>query len=252
LKKRRRLTIALIAATALILVSFACYLYAGLEGLPWKHSQVKREAVEYMKSKYNMDVRAAGSSYNFKFGFYTAEVYDVRDPDRRTVRVERHRYKDGNTGKRVTELEDNYGQVYWEPRLSGEFQEKYASFARLEAIDSIRPELPYSTTAMNEGVSPEKDESGVSLPAEPTGDCIWNIELATAEFPDEFLEALLAVKNEMAASGQSAEFVVFGKREAPASGEGEGKGGAQVLHLSSDRFGEVNSVEDLRSLISEN
>lgn len=91
-----------------------------------------------------------------------------------------------------------------------------------------------------------------NLPDEPTGDCIWNIELATFEFPDEFLEALLAVKNEMAASGQSAEFVVYGKREAPASGEGEGEGGAPVLHLSSDHFRDVNSVEDLRSLISEN
>lgn len=82
----------MIFSVAVVLVaSFGFYIYSELEGLPWKHAEVKREAIEYMKQKYNMDAVAAGSFYNFKFKVYTAKVFNVMDPDKVIIHVEDER-----------------------------------------------------------------------------------------------------------------------------------------------------------------
>lgn len=98
------------------------YLYTEMNGLPWKHAEVKQKAIVYMKQKYNMDVAAAGSSYNFKFKVYTAKVHNMKDTSKAIIHVEDDVNFDDNGNSVGKQLQDDYSLVYWSAHIRDSLQ----------------------------------------------------------------------------------------------------------------------------------
>lgn len=229
---------------ALIIISFVSLIslnfYKETYGYPWKHAELKKEAVEYMKKKYNMDVNVAGSSFNNKFDYYIAEVYNVDDEDKNVINVEKHR------GER---LEDSYSKVYWEKQTNNELQKRYPKFYKLGDIDKITTDIAYFTTPLEIGVSSNKDENGILIPSNPDHNCIVDVHLKTNDFSDEFLQELLLVIKDVVKTQFKVDFVITGKNEG--SGNGNNPGRTRILNLEYKKFKDISDVEALKKEISE-
>lgn len=232
---------------AVLLVSFVYYLYVEIEGLPWKHAEVKRKAVEYMKQKYNMDVAAAGSSYNFKFKIYTAKVYNVKDANKAIIRVDDDGDFDdeGNyVGKR---LQDDYTLVYWSTHIRDSLQKQYPDLFKLQDIDTIQIEYAYYTLSLERGLSGDKDQHGVLIPAKPKDIPELSIRLKTIDIGDHLLEQLRQVINDMVNTSQSMDVFV---RAGDDHGEQEkGMSKTAILHIEHDKLRTFHSIEELKKEI---
>ncbi|GAA0384896.1 hypothetical protein [Paenibacillus motobuensis] len=232
---------------AVLLVSFVYYLYVEIEGLPWKHAEVKRKAIEYMKQKYNMDVAAAGSSYNYKFKIYTAKVYNVQDTNKAIIRVDDDGDFDnkGNyVGKR---LQDNYTLVYWSAHIRDSLQKKYPDLFSLQDIDTIQIEYTYYTLSLERGLNGDKDQNGVLIPAIPKDVPELSIRLKTIDIGDHLLEQLRQVINDMVKTSQSMDVFV---RAADDRGEQEEEmSKTAILHIEHDKLKTFHSIEELKKEI---
>jgi hypothetical protein len=220
-----------------------------MQGYPWKHAQVKQEAVLYMKNKYNMDVRASGSSYNFKFKYYTAEVYEVNDVEKSIIRVEKQKFYDDRNLYKGERLEDNYGEVYWKKRAEQEMREVYPNLFASSRIERAAFDTVYSTSPLEEGLSSESDEHGISIPSEPEYNYALDIDLVSEEITDDFLRELLPVVQDVAKGERRIDFFITG-REVP--GETSDQAGTtRLLSLTFEQLNTVGSIDDLRRGISE-
>lgn len=232
---------------AVLLVSFVYYLYVEIEGLPWKHAEVKRKAIEYMKQKYNMDVAAAGSSYNYKFKIYTAKVYNVHDTNKAIIRVDDDGDFDdkGNyVGKR---LQDDYTLVYWSAHIRNNLQKKYPDLFSLQDIDAIQIEYTYYTLSLERGLNGDKDQRGVFIPAMPKDVPELSIRLKTIDIGDHLLEQLRQVINDMVNTSQSMDVFV---RAADDRGEQEEEmSKTAILHIEHDKLKTFYSIEELKKEI---
>jgi hypothetical protein len=244
--KRNKLKYIAIALSAVILL-FALSVYTEFNGYPWKHGEIKREAVGYMKSKYNMDVKVVGSSFNFKFDYYTAKVYDVNDTDKSIIRVEKQRFYDENTQGRGERLEDDYCKVYWENRINNEIREKYPEFCSHEDIEKINADISYSTAPMGEGVSSDRDVNGVLIPLRPELDGILDVDLKTQDFSDDFLNELLLLINDLGASQIRVNLFVTGKNEEADTGGNRTR--TKLIDIEWDKYGDIKSIEALKEII---
>lgn len=233
---------------ALILIGI-CYVYTEMNGYPWKHAQVKREAVLYMKNKYNMDVKASGSSYNFKFKYYTAKVYDVNDVEKSMIiSVEKQRYYDDSNSYKGLRLEDNYSEVYWKKRAEQEAREAYPNLFASRRIERAAIATVYSTSSLEEGLSSENDEHGIVIPSEPDYNYTLDIDLASEEITDAFLLELLPVIQDVAKGERRIDFFITG-REVPSGTDRAGT--TRLLSLTFEQLNTIGSLDDLRQEISE-
>ncbi len=185
----------LLAVAALAVLYGGFYVYAEMEGYPWKRAQIQKDAVRYMKEKYGMEAKSAGSAFNFKFDTYSAKVYDVREGEERIVRVERNAYYDESGPpdepmKRLGErLEDNYAEVYWGLRADERLREAFPRIYGNEDIGRIRVSTVYRSQALEEGLSAERDADGVRIPAKPAEHFpTWDIRLTSKDFSDALME----------------------------------------------------------------
>ncbi|QMV42419.1 YfjL-like protein [Cohnella cholangitidis] len=245
-KKIAYLILSTVAALILIAI---CYVYTEMNGYPWKHAQVKQEAVLYMKNKYNMDVKASGSSYNFKFKYYTAKVYDANDVEKSIISVEKQRHYDDQNLYKGYRLEDNYSEVYWKKRAEQETREAYPNLFASSRIERAAIDTVYSTFSLEEGLSSESDESDIVIPSEPDYNYTLDIDLASEEITDAFLLELLPVIQDVAKGERRIDFFITG-REIP-SGTPDRAGTTRLLSLTFEQLGTVGSIDDLRKEISE-
>jgi len=238
----------ILAALAAVVAWFAFYLYTETNGYPWKRAQIKKDAVRYMQEKYGMDAIASGSSFNFKFDTYSAELYDSRDESKRTVRVERVPYIEGDryAGER---LEDNYGEVYWGIETERRLREAFPEIYGREGVRMIGVDTVYQLSAITEGVGPERDDDGVAIPLKPELEGTWDIDLEEDGFTDPFLEELLRAVRGMEELGLAANLIVTAGRDGPDGQDSAGK--TKYLSLEFRRFRDIGSAEDLKALISE-
>ncbi len=230
-----------------IILLFALSAYTEFCGYPWKHWEIKKEAVDYMKNKYGMEAKAVSSSFNFKFDYYTAEVYDVKDADKRIIRVEKQRFYDENGQSPGERLEDNYCKVYWENRINNEIRENYPELCSHEDIEKINMDIVYSTLPLEEGVGSDKDENGVLIPLSPKLDGILDIDLKTQDFSDSFLKELLFLINALGASDTRVDLFVTGKNEE--AGTGESRIRTKLIDIEWDKYEAIKTVEDLKEII---
>ncbi len=237
------------AIAAFAVLGGAFYIYGEMEGYPWKRAQIKKDAVSYLEAKYGMEAKAAGSSFNFKFDTYAAKAYDVRDNEKRIVTVERGPYYDEERGRRGERLEDNYSEVYWGRQAEERLREKFPRIYGFEGVREIGVSTVYSTLPMEEGASAEKDEYGVRIPEKSGHLPTWDIDLASEEFPEAFLQELLSAIGQMRKHGPESDLFVSAE---PAGGaEEELRGKTKYLHLEYEEFGRINGLEELRAAISE-
>ncbi|MCM3038738.1 hypothetical protein M3201_03355 [Paenibacillus motobuensis] len=232
---------------AVLLVSFVYYLYVEIEGLPWKHAEVKRKAIEYMKQKYSMDVAAEGSSYNFKFKIYTAKVHNVKDANKAIIRVDDDGDFDdeGNyIGKR---LQDDYTLVYWSTHIRDSLQKQYPDLFKLQDIDTIQIEYTYYTLSLERGLSGDKDQHGVFIPAKSKDIPELSIRLKTIDIGDQMLEQLRQVINDMVNTSQSMDVFVRASDDHEKQEEGMLK--TAILHIEHDKLRTFHSIEELKKEI---
>lgn len=246
----------LLAVVALAVLYGGFYVYADMEGYPWKRAQIQKDAVRYMKEKYGMDAKSAGSAFNFKFDTYIAKVYDVREGEERIIRVERNAYYDESGPpdepmKRLGErLEDNYAEVYWGLRAEERLREAFPRVYGNEDIDRIRVSTTYRMQALEEGLSEEMDADGVRIPAKPTeGLQTWDIQLVSKDFSEALLGELVTAIRQMREFGPEADLNVY--TALAEEKEGETRGKTKYLNLEFEKFGTINGIEDLRAALSE-
>lgn len=228
---------------------FTGWIYAEFNGYPWEHAQVKKEAVDYMKRKYNMDVEVVGSSFNFKFDNYTAKLYNINDTDKSIIRVEKNRVYDQNRQTWEKRLEDNYCMVYWEKRINEEVREKYPDFCNHNDIEKINVDISYSTTPLEEGVSRDEDENGVIIPLKPELAGILDVDLKIRDFSESLLNELLLLINALKADQLKIDLFITGKREDV--GNGDSKARTKLINIECDSFKEINSAGDLKKMITD-
>ncbi|EJW16379.1 hypothetical protein M5X00_22355 [Paenibacillus alvei] len=235
----------MIFSVAVVLVaSFGFYIYSELEGLPWKHAEVKREAIEYMKQKYNMDAVAAGSFYNFKFKVYTAKVFNVMDPDKVIIHVEDERDFDEQglyVGRR---LQDDYSLVYWSEQIRHELKQRYPDLFQLEDIDTIQVEYAYYALSLTEGISSEKDQYGVRIPVKPKDIPELSIRLKTVDIGDPFLTQLRVVINDMVKTSNPIDVIVRAASTEKTQQNEMTK--TAILHIEHDKLKQLHSIDELK------
>lgn len=219
-------------------------IYADLYGYPWKHIEVKREAVDYMKNKYNMDVKVEKSTFNPKFDYYLVKVFDVNDEEKNIINVEKQKFH-VNGQYKGERLEDNYSKIYWESRLMNELQTRYAKFFMLPDQDSIHTDIAYFTTPLEEGVSSIKDENGFFIPLKPDNNCILDVDLNTEDFSDEFLKELLLVIKDLENTLLKVDLVITGKSKGKITENNFKR--TKLLDLHYEKFKDIKSVEDLKN-----
>ncbi|MEK4510705.1 hypothetical protein [Paenibacillus sp. FSL K6-2524] len=236
----------------LILIPFVlavAYFCSEFYGLPWEHAAVKKEAVQYMKKKYNLDVVASGSSFNFKFDYYTAKVYNVNDGAKNIIRVEKQRFYDEQNQASGKRLEDNYSEIYWGKKKMDELQAKFPTFFKLDDIETVRIDTDFLTTPLEKGVSSDKDEQGAFIPISSDYSNMLDIKLNTNEFSDELLQELLLVIREIRNTQLKVDFIIRGTGKVSDSDTTAVK--IKILGLKSENIMNINSVEDLKREIVE-
>ncbi|GGH19585.1 YfjL-like protein [Paenibacillus segetis] len=229
--------------------SVAFFFYTEINGYPWKHAEVKREAVTYMKEKYNMDVKVVGSSFNFKFDYYTAQVYNTKDSNKTVIRIEKQRFYDENNQAGGEQLEDNYREVYWEKEINDELHQKYSTFYKLNDIETSTIDIPSFTSPLRNGVSSLQDRNGVFIPSAPEYNYILDVDLKTNDFTEELLQELIFVIRDLVNTEFRVDIVVSGKYEVSDT-EGERRR-TKYLDLPYEKLKEIENVEDLKKEISE-
>jgi hypothetical protein len=140
------------------------YSYIEFYGYPWKHVEVKKEAIDYMKNKYNMDVKVVESTFNFKFDYYIVKVFNINDEKKNLINVEKQKFYDEKRQCKGERLEDNYSKIYWENRVKEELQTKYPKFFILPDVEEFHVDIAYYTSPLDNGVSSIKDENGILIP----------------------------------------------------------------------------------------
>lgn len=234
----------ILSVTVVLLASFGFYIYSELEGLPWKHAEVKRKAVEYMKQKYNMDVVLAGSSYNFKFKVYTAKVSNVMDPDKAIIHVEDDRDFDEQGHYVGRRLQDDYSLVYWSEQIHLELKERHPDLFQLEDIDTIQVEYAYYTLSLTEGISSDQDQFGTRIPVKPKDIPELSIRLKTVDIGDPILKQLREVINDMVKTSNPMDVIV---RAASAERTPQNEmSKTAILHIEHDKFKQLPSIDELK------
>ena len=232
---------------------FAFYTYAEFNGYPWKHAEVKREAVPYMKAKYNMDVAVAGSSYGFKFRDYTAKVFNIHDTEKRIIDVTMHAFYDRANQGRAEMLEDNYSMVYWEQRVDDELRKRYPRLYEQEDIESIAVTTTYSMMPIDSGTSPAADDNDVAIPLEPKHEYTLDMRLRTDSISEALWQELHAVVPDLAAAPWEVNIFVRGRDMNPKEGSlgTEGMHKTMVLSLPYDMLEHIASDEDMKKEVRE-
>ncbi|MGG3836873.1 hypothetical protein ABEV00_07560 [Paenibacillus thiaminolyticus] len=242
--KRKKMLLIMLSIMMISLAGwFIVYTYTEFNGYPWKHAEVKREAVAYMKAKYNMDVAVAGSSYNFKFREYTAKVFNIHDAEKRIIDVT----------KWGEMLVDNYSVVYWEQRIDDELRKRYPKLYAQEDIESIAVTTTYFTMPIDSGTSPAADDNGVAIPLEPKYEYTLKMYLRTGSISEALWQELYAVVPDLAAAPWEVEILVRGRDKEPKE-DSAGSGGAvkwMVLHLPYEKLEHIASIEDMKREVEE-
>jgi len=230
-----------------VIVFIAGSIYKEFNGYLWEHVRVKKEAVAYMKTKYNMDVKVVDSSFNFKFDNYIVKLYNTRDEEKAIIRVEKQRVYDEQRKAWGKRLEDSYGMVYWSKRINRELREKYPDFCNHKDIEKLMVDYAYSTVPMGEGVSTDKDENGVLIPLKPKLSGVLDVDLVAKDFSESFLEELLSLIEELKAGQDEMDLFITGTREEDPSGEGKGR--TMLIEIPYNEFKRINSLEELKQRI---
>lgn len=235
----------LIFIVAVVLfVFFGFYVYSQLEGLPWKHAEVKRKAIEYMKQKYNIDAVAAGSIYNFKFKVYTANVYNAMDPNKAVIHVEDVSDFDDQGHYVGRRLQDDYSLVYWSEQTRRELKEKYPDLFQLKDIDTIQVEYAYYTLSLTEGISSDQDQYGVRIPVKPKDISELSIRLKTVDIGDSILKQLREVINDMVKTSSPMNVIVRAASTERTQQNEMSK--TAILHIEHDKLQHLQSIDELK------
>lgn len=253
MKKKKMLLIMLSIMMISLAGWFIFYIYTEFNGYPWKHAEVKREAVAYMKAKYNMDAAVAGSSYNFKFREYTAKVFNIHDTEKRIIDVTKQFFYDEAIQGRGEMLVDNYSIVYWEQRIDDELRKRYPKLYAQEDIESIAVTTTYFTRPIDSGTSPAADDNGVAIPLEPKYEYTLEMHLRTDSISEALWQELYAVVPDLAAAPWEVEIFVRGRDKEPKE-DSAGSGGAvkwMVLHLPYEKLEHIASIEDMKKEVVE-
>lgn len=253
MKKKKMLLIMLSIMMISLAGWFIFYVYTEFNGYPWKHAEVKKEAVAYMKAKYNMDVAVAGTSYGFKFREYTAKVFNIHDTEKRIIDVTKHAFDDEAIQGRGEMLEDNYSMVYWEQRIDDELRERYPMLYEQEDIESIAVTTTYSMMPIDSGTSPAADNNGVAIPLEPKHEYRLEMRLQTDSISEALWQELYAVVPDLVAAPWKVEIFVRGRDKEPKEGSA-GSGGmvkSMVLYLPYEKLEHIASIEDMKKEVKE-
>lgn len=240
----------LIIVLIIVLVSLTSfYSYTEFYGYPWKHAEVKKEAIKYMKNKYKMDVKVVSSTFNFKFDYYIVKVFNNNDEIKNLINVEKQKFYDEKGQFKGERLEDNYSKIYWESGLNNELQTKYPKFFILPDIEKFHIDIAYYTTPLDNGVSSIKDENGILIPLMPDNNSTLDIDLNTKDFPDEFLEELLLVIKDLVNTQLKVDLFITGKSKERINENNPER--TKLLELPYEKFKDINSVEDLKKEVSD-
>lgn len=232
----------LVISFIIVLVSIITVnIYTVTYGYPWKHAEVKKEAVGYMKNKYNMDVKVARSTFNSKFDYYIVEVFEINDGAHININVEKQKFHDDNGQYKGERLEDNYSKVYWEIRLRNELQAKYSDFFALLDIEKMQMDIAYFTTPLESGVSSIKDENGIFIPLKPDNNSTLDVDLNTKDFSEEFLKGLLLVIRDLVNKQLKVDLFITGKSTER----------TKLINLRFEEFTHINSLDDLKKEVSD-
>ncbi|BFH68951.1 hypothetical protein J27TS7_07490 [Paenibacillus dendritiformis] len=231
----------------------AFYTYAEFNGYPWKHAQVKKEAPAYMKTKYNMDVEVAGSSYGFKFREYTAKVFNIHDPEKRLIDVKMYTQYDEAIRGKVETWEDNYSMVYWEQRIDEELRKRYPRLYGQEDIESIGVTATYSMMPIDSGTNPAADGHGAAIPLQPKHEYTLDMRLRTDSISGALWQELYAVVPDLAAAPWEVEIYIRGRERDQLTGDAGIEGAAKtiVLSLPRDKLEHIASIEDMKKEVRE-
>lgn len=231
----------------LAIITFLCFAYTEMSGLPWKKAEVKREAVVYMKEKYNMDVEGKGG-YGAKFKTYFAKVYNVLDENKNVIKVEKNNLWDEMGQYTGVELRDNYSIVYWENEIRKEISSNYPSLYHHDSIDEIFISTVHETRSLEEGVSNHQDENGVFIPVEPDNNYTLSIFLTENEFTDDFLQELLTVVKDPNLHPLVSELYTSQNSTYRDHNDKEKE---IYIKLTRQQFKDIHSIEDLKKEIAE-
>ncbi len=197
-----------------------------------------------MKTKYNMDVKVVDSSFNFKFDNYIVQLYNIHDPAKEIIRVEKQRIYNEERKAWEKRLEDSYGMVYWSKRINRELRESYSDFCNHKDIEKLFVDYAYSTVPMGEGVGTDKDENGVFIPLKPELSGVLDVDLKTKDFSESFLGELLLLINELKTGQDEIDLFITGTREEDPSGDSKGK--TMLIEIPYKEFERINSLEELK------
>lgn len=232
-----------------IAISLVASIYTEFNGYPWKHAALKKEAVHYMKEKYNMDVKVSNSTFNFKFDYYFAQVHNVNDEQDNLISVEKQKFYDEQGQFQGERLEDNYNQIYWENALANEMQAMYPKLFNHSDIKQFEVDIAYYTTPLN-GVSSTRDEHGILIPLKPEHSFSIEIDLITDDFPDDFVNELLFVVHDLVDSQRKADVFITAASNSNESNDETSKG-TKVLRVPYEKLEAIHSVDDLYDQITE-
>lgn len=245
--KTNKVKYIVISITIIILISLISFdFYKETYGYPWKREEIEKEAVSYMNKKYNMNAIVKESSYNFKFDYYTAIVYDNNDKDKSLISVEKQRFYDKNNQFEGERLEDNYSKVYFEKQLKYDIQEKYSRLYNLNDIEKISVDIAYVTTPLEEGVSSIKDKNGVYIPLKPKLNPILIIDLNTNNLSENFLKELLFLIKDFSSTQMQVDLLVTGKEDV---NTGNNTTKTTLIDIQYDKFKDIQSVKDIKNVI---
>ncbi|WP_025026933.1 hypothetical protein [Caldalkalibacillus mannanilyticus] len=230
----------------LAIIAFFFYAYTETYGLPWKRAEVKREAIIYMKEKYNMDVEGKGC-YNFKFNKYFAKVYNVLDENKNVINVKKYNRTDEKGQYLGVELSDNYSIVYWENEIRKELAANYPRLYQNDTIDKIFISTTYGTRSLEEGVSNDQDENGVFIPLKPDDDYTIRILLTKNDFSDDFLQELLTVVQDPNLHPLVSELYTSQNSTYRDHNDKEKE---KYILLTRQQFKDIHSIEDLKKEIA--
>lgn len=238
-----KLVISMIIVIAISLVS---YMYTEFYGYPWKHAAMKKEAIHYMKDKYNMDVKVESSTFNFKFNYYIVQVFNVNDAQKILISVEKQKFYDEQSQFKGERLEDNYNQIYWEHALASEMQARFPKFFNHSDIKQFEIDIAYYTTPLN-GVSSTKDEQGILIPLKPEHSFSIEIDLKTNDFPDDFVNEIFIVMNDLLDMQLKADLFITAASKSNENNDERTK----VLRVPYEKLEVIHNVDDLYHEISE-
>lgn len=213
-----------------------------------KKSIAKTKAINYMKEKYNMDVKVISVSFP-KGLFWSVDVYDVNDKEKRPIDIilSKTAIKKGN-------LEgpsgDNYSEVYWEKEIIEKLESKFGSFSNLDTVEKIRFRTGDCHTSLKEGVSADKDKNRVFIPLKPPFEI--SISFKLDPFSDEVLKDLLSMIKDISDGDIDVHLYMSYIRYVDDRSTGDKIERQNYFDLSFEELKNIRSLDDLKSLISKN